>query len=85
MSVMHVFLMPSINEGTPISILEAFMVGTPVIASDVGGVSEQIIDGKNGFICQKRNINCFYEKIKKLLFDEDLQASLKEEAFIRLQ
>lgn len=84
-SVMNVFLMPSTMEGTPISILEAFMVSTPVIASDVGGISEQIIDGKNGFICSSKNIRCFYEKLKYLLFKHELQVSLNEEAFIRLQ
>ena len=45
-----VFLLLSNWEGFPISILEAMRAGLPVIASDVGGVSEAVIDGVTGWL-----------------------------------
>jgi glycosyltransferase involved in cell wall biosynthesis len=46
----HVFVLPSYNEGFPNSILEAMAFGLPIISTDVGAISESVIDGVNGFI-----------------------------------
>ncbi len=43
-----VFCLASFAEGIPISIMEAFAVGVPVVATDVGGVSELVTDGVTG-------------------------------------
>jgi len=45
-----IFILLSNWEGFPISILEAMRAGLPVIASDVGGVKEEIINGKTGWL-----------------------------------
>jgi len=42
-------ILTSLNEGTPISIVEAQRLGRPVVATNVGSVSEVIINGKSGF------------------------------------
>lgn len=47
-----VFILPSFNEGLPISILEAMSYGCPVISTPVGGIPEVVLDGKNGTIVQ---------------------------------
>lgn len=44
------FLNTSYSEGLPVSIMEATSFGIPVIATNVGGTSEIVIDGRNGFI-----------------------------------
>ena len=49
-----VFLLTSLTEQMPLAILEAMSVGLPVIASDVGEISNIVDDGKNGFL---RNIH----------------------------
>ncbi len=44
------FVLPSLQESLPVSIAEAMAAGRPVIASDVGGISEMITSEKSGFI-----------------------------------
>jgi glycosyltransferase involved in cell wall biosynthesis len=50
-----IFVLASHWEGLPISILEAMRAGLPVIASDVGGVKESVIDGITGFVAPPRD------------------------------
>ncbi len=48
-----VFLNVSESEGLPVSIMEAEAVGLPIIATDVGGTSEAVVNGMNGFLLKK--------------------------------
>jgi colanic acid/amylovoran biosynthesis glycosyltransferase len=50
-----IFLHPSLAEITPLVIMEAFASGLPVVATDVGGVSEIVHHGKNGLLNEKEN------------------------------
>lgn len=58
------FLLLSDWEGFPISILEAMRAGLPVIASDVGGVKEEVLDGRTGFLVPKGDVSALVEKIR---------------------
>jgi len=46
----HVLVMPSQFEGMPLAMVEAMLCGRPVVATDVGGISEWLQDGRNGFL-----------------------------------
>jgi len=61
------FISPSIHEGFGISIAEAMASGVPVIATDVGGVSELIEDEKTGFLLKSGSAEDLTRKIKHLL------------------
>lgn len=50
---LSVFVNVSESEGLPVSIMEAESVGLPIIATDVGGTSEAVIDGFNGYLVDK--------------------------------
>jgi glycosyltransferase involved in cell wall biosynthesis len=50
LSAIDIYIQPSINEGLPKSVLEALAAGKPVIATNVGGTSEVVIDGKTGIL-----------------------------------
>ena len=55
------FFLPSNYEGLPVSIIEAFCYGKPVVASDVGGISE-LLDENNGYAISNK-ADLFAEKI----------------------
>ena len=48
--LLDTFILPSVWEGMPLCLLEAMSIGLPVIATDVGGVSELIVDGEHGYL-----------------------------------
>ena len=48
-------VLPSYREGTPRSLLEAMALGKPIIATDVPGCREVLIDGENGFFCEPKS------------------------------
>jgi glycosyltransferase involved in cell wall biosynthesis len=45
-----VFLLTSVSEGIPLTVIEAMAAGVPVVATDVGGVGELVGDGTTGFL-----------------------------------
>jgi glycosyltransferase involved in cell wall biosynthesis len=51
----HVFVLPSYAEGFPMSLIEALSVGMPAICSDVGGVSDSVLNGVNGFLVRPKS------------------------------
>lgn len=56
-SEVDLFVLPSLQESLPVSIAEAMAASKPVIATDVGGVSEMITEGKSGFLIEPNNLN----------------------------
>jgi glycosyltransferase involved in cell wall biosynthesis len=62
-----ILILPSLGEGMPNVILEAMIQEVPVIATNVGGIPEIIVDGENGFLVEPRDIRGLYDKIKYVL------------------
>ncbi|EIK46677.1 WbwZ [Cellvibrio sp. BR] len=71
-----IFVLTSHSEGFPISIIEAMRASLPVIATDTGGISESVIDGKTGFIVKDKNIIDLREKLTILLCDSNLRKNM---------
>lgn len=63
----HIFALPTRWEGFPLSILEAMRTGLPVIASDVGGVSEAVHHGVTGYVTRAGDYADFTEKLRLLV------------------
>jgi L-malate glycosyltransferase len=64
-------LMPSISEGTPLTLLEAMVLGKLCIATDVGGNGEWILDGENGFLAEAPTQELFSKKMKEAVISKE--------------
>ena len=71
-----IFVLASGWEGLPLSILEAMRAGLPVVASDVGGVSESVSDNVTGFLVAKGDKVALANRIRRLLNDADLRLKM---------
>jgi glycosyltransferase involved in cell wall biosynthesis len=60
------FLLPSYVEGLPTSILEAMHHGVPVVATNVGGVPEMVVDGESGRVVRPGDIEALANAITEL-------------------
>lgn len=79
-------LLPSrVQEIFPLVLLEAMVHGTPVIANDVGGISEVIEDRISGLLVQPTDRHGWIEAIIRLAYDQDFQQSLAIGARARVE
>lgn len=75
-----ILLLCSYIEGLPLAPLEAFSQGVPVIATNIDGTNEEIIDNVNGFLVSPKDIEGFKLNILKIYKNENLLQSLKQNA-----
>ena len=66
----QMLVLPSYNEGLPVSILEAISYGMPVVATCVGDISAAIIDGENGYLVEPGDVDALANSIYKLISEK---------------
>jgi glycosyltransferase involved in cell wall biosynthesis len=77
---MDIMLVPAVNEPFGRTLIEAMMLGTPVIATNHGGNPEAITDGMNGFLVDPENAAAFVEPIHSLLTDDRIVNRIRDAA-----
>jgi len=78
-----IFVFPSWYrvEGQPLVILEAMSCGCPIISTrDVGVIDETVIDGVNGILIEKRNVNQLADAILMLIRDKEMRIKMGRES-----
>jgi trehalose synthase len=77
----NVVVQKSLAEGFGLTVAEAMWKGRPVVASSVGGIADQVQDGKNGLLVDDpHDLEGFGRAVVKLLEDERLARQLGAEA-----
>lgn len=71
-----VFVLPSFAEGVPVSLMEAMAVGRPVVATNVGGVTELVRDGDNGVVVAPGDADVLRAALGSLAADPVLRERL---------
>lgn len=66
----------------PMTILEAMACGIPVVASDVGGIPEQVEEGHTGFLSPVGDVESMVYHLEKLILDPDLRSRLGKSAAV---
>jgi glycosyltransferase involved in cell wall biosynthesis len=72
----HIFLLSTHYEGLPISIIEGMRAGLPVVASDVGGVGEEVVDGENGYLIPAHDLGAMVTALSKLVTNPVLRRQM---------
>ncbi len=75
-----VFVLSSLREGTPLSLLEAMALGKAVVGTSVGGIAETITNGENGLLVPSEDAQALAVAMEKLLRDGELQRKLGQAA-----
>ena len=73
MAAFDISVLPSLEEGFSNTVLESMASGVPVIATDVGGNAEAVVDGKTGFLAPPADPGALAERIALLLEDAPLR------------
>jgi glycosyltransferase involved in cell wall biosynthesis len=69
MRAAHGLVLPSHNEGTPVSIMEALTCGIPVVASRVGGIPDLVTDGENGVLVPPADVPALRDALGRVAGD----------------
>ena len=80
LSAIDIFVLTSLWEGLPVSVLEAMAASRPVLATNTGGIAEVIFEGRTGFLVFPRNIKEMSEKLTCLLEDANLREKIGQHA-----
>lgn len=76
LSIMDIFVMPSLMEGFGLAILEAMAAGKAVVGTRIGGITEVVEDGKDGLLVPPGNPKELANALLKLLYDDQLRKQL---------
>lgn len=73
--------MTSLNEGTPVSLIEAQAAGKPIVTTEVGGIGNVVMPGTTALLSPSGNLNLFSDNLRRLVEDESMRNSMKEKGW----
>jgi len=74
-------VLPSYNEGLPMSILETMAYGIPNITTSIAAIPEVVFDGENGFLITPGDVKSLAQKILTLSSDQNLRKKFSEKSY----
>jgi glycosyltransferase involved in cell wall biosynthesis len=83
MATARILVLPSVWEGLPVSVIEAMHAGMPVVASDVPGTNELVVDGETGFLVGVDDLAAYIDRVGRLLRNQGLQREMGGRAMAR--
>ncbi len=84
-SSFDLFLMTSLTEGLPNTVLEAMVLEVPVVATAVGGVPELVITGQNGLLCPVGDVEALTNAVCRLLQNPQLRSGMARKSRKRIE
>jgi glycosyltransferase involved in cell wall biosynthesis len=75
-----VFVFPSLDEGMSNAVLEAMACGLPIVATDIPGNAELVVEGKNGYLIPPRDSEALAERLQRLMLSPALREKMGRES-----
>lgn len=85
LALSDIFVLPSYREGMPRSIIEAMAMGKPVVATDIRGCREEVVDEETGYLVPVNSANELKGKILCILENDELRAIMGKKARMRAE
>ncbi|MEI6123494.1 MAG: glycosyltransferase [Bacteroidota bacterium] len=79
---MDIIALTSLNEGTPVSLIEAQASGTPIVTTNVGGIENIVLQGKTALLSESNHIEEFGKNLLLLTEDDDLRKQFSEKGWV---
>ena len=70
---LDIVALTSLNEGTPVSLIEAQASGVPIVTTDVGGVRNIVRDGETAFVSPSKDVDGFSKNLIRLIDSQELR------------
>jgi glycosyltransferase involved in cell wall biosynthesis len=83
LAAMDIFCLPSHREGMPRTIIEAMMMGKPVVATDIRGSREEVVDGETGVLVTVRDSRALTDGLLRLVNDPVKARQMGEQGRVR--
>jgi glycosyltransferase involved in cell wall biosynthesis len=77
MAGLDILMLTSLNEGTPVCLIEAQAANCPVVSTDVGGIRDIVLDGKTALLSPSQDVEIMSQNIVQLMNDQALYQSMK--------
>ena len=84
-AIADVFVLPSVSEALGVVLLEAMASGAPIVATNVGGITDIVIHEYNGLLVRPRDSRGLAEAILKVLINEDLRKKLMQNELVTVR
>ena len=83
LATMDIFCLPSWREGMPRSIIEAMMMELPIVATNIRGSREEVVDGETGILIPVKDVKRLYEQFEYLVNNPKIRVKMGQRGRIR--
>ena len=83
MRAADIFTLPSHREGMPRSVIEAMLTGLPVVATDICGTREEVVEGETGLLVPVRDSGSLADALSELVHDRERRESMGQSGHAR--
>ena len=80
-----IFVFPTFynNECSPLVLMEAMQYRLPLVSTNEGGIPDIVVDGENGFVCERQDVNSLVAALERLIKDSALRTRMGEKGYAR--
>jgi len=78
---MDIIALSSLNEGTPVSLIEAQAANNPIISTNVGGIENVVLQNKTGLLSEIEDVENFGKNLLELVVNDEKRLSMQKEGW----